>query len=215
MTAFHPGAAPLPSMAAKSYASHPCWKNATSGKVSFHPITRKQANDIWRDALELERRTAVRRVDAYGRVHIQGVIGRMGLLVLRALIFDFLNFKSGRLDPSYEAIARRAICSVSAVTKALRRLKEAKVLSWIPRCTASYEDGRYIRTQDTNAYAVLPSTGWPGFWKPPPAPAPHPQTWGATPCDRDRKNDPMGPADAMAVLAAARERMDRARRRPR
>jgi hypothetical protein len=30
------------------------------------------------------------------------------LQVLHALIFDFLNYRTGQLDPSYEAIARKA-----------------------------------------------------------------------------------------------------------
>jgi hypothetical protein len=36
-----------------------------------------------------------------------GAVGHTGLLVLHTLIFDFLNFSTGRLDPSYAAIARK------------------------------------------------------------------------------------------------------------
>ena len=35
-------------------------------------------------------------------------MGHAALQVLHALIFDFLNYRSGRLDPSYAAIARKA-----------------------------------------------------------------------------------------------------------
>jgi hypothetical protein len=44
--------------------------------------------------------------------------------VLHALIFDFLNHRTGRLDPSYEAIARKAGVCVRAVATALARLRE-------------------------------------------------------------------------------------------
>ena len=37
-----------------------------------------------------------------------GALGNSALQVLHALIFDFLNYRSGRLDPSYAAIAHKA-----------------------------------------------------------------------------------------------------------
>jgi hypothetical protein len=40
--------------------------------------------------------------------HHGGALGHTGLAVLHALIFDFLNHRTGRLDPSYVAIAAKA-----------------------------------------------------------------------------------------------------------
>jgi hypothetical protein len=61
-----------------------------------------------------------------------------------ALIFDYLNFRTGRLDPSYAAIARAANVRERAVATALKRLKELRILNWLRRCTESRrDDGRY------------------------------------------------------------------------
>jgi hypothetical protein len=44
------------------------------------------------------------------------------------------------------------------------------------------QDRFYIRQQQTNAYAILPATGWRGFCPPcDEPPAPHPDTWGKPP----------------------------------
>jgi hypothetical protein len=100
--------------------------------------------------------------------------------VLHALIFDFLNHRTGRLDPSYEAIAHKAGVCVRAVATALARLRELGILNWVRRCAESWRDGRFVLEQQTNAYAVLPDTQWRGY-RPPlevPGPAPAPGTWG-------------------------------------
>jgi DNA-binding transcriptional MocR family regulator len=100
--------------------------------------------------------------------------------VLHALIFDFLNHRSGRLDPSYAAIAAKAGVCVRTVAAALKRLRELGILNWIRRCAESRTaDGRFVLEQETNAYAVLPESQWRGY-RPPPEPpaAPWPGTWG-------------------------------------
>jgi len=43
------------------------------------------------------------------------------------------------------------------------------------------DKGRFCLEQDTNAYGILPVSQWLGFFDKPPAPPPHPSTWGATP----------------------------------
>ena len=46
-------------------------------------------------------------------------LGHTGLAVLHALIFDFLNHRTGRLDPSYAAIAAKAgVCVRTVATRA-------------------------------------------------------------------------------------------------
>src|SRR3954468_20630385 len=159
----------------QSYAPHPVWSGSTTKPVQFTPLPKKAAMRLWRYAQELDRQTK-----AKGRHG--GAIGHTGLKVLHSLIFDFLNFASGRLDPSYAAIARKANLSASAVAEALKRLHSAGILTWLRRCEEDWEDGRYWRRQLTNAYAILPSAGWRGFHPPrDEPPAPHPDTWGKPP----------------------------------
>lgn len=197
MRAFHTSAAPqFPHLAAKTYAAHPVWKDSARGDVKFLPLganrkeSRRAAREIFDHALRFERQTARTNVDAFGRIHRQGVIGRMGLMVLRALLFKFLNHTSGRLDPSWDSIAHEAIVSRSSVYRALVKLKAAGLLSWIRRCSEAMEDGRYILTQESSAYGISPASCWKGYRPPPEAPPPDPVTWGAAP-----------PLPALAILA--------------
>jgi hypothetical protein len=53
--------------------------------------------------------------------------------VLHALVFDFLNFATGRLDPSYVAIARKTNVCERTVATALARLRELGILNWVRR----------------------------------------------------------------------------------
>ena len=103
-----------------------------------------------------------------------GALGRNGLAVLHALIFDFLNFRTGQLDPGYATIARKACISMRSAARGLQNLKLAGVLNWLRRCTASFKDGRFTLEQDTNAYAILPSSQWRGYIEPPEAPPRNP-----------------------------------------
>ena len=57
-------------------------------------------------------------------------MGHAALQVLHALIFDFLNYASGRLDPSHAAIARKANVCERTVRNALNRLRDLGILSW-------------------------------------------------------------------------------------
>ena len=101
--------------------------------------------------------------------------------MLHALIFDFLNYASGRLDPAIATIARLAAISERSAARGLDALKFAGILNWLRRCTASIKDGRFMLRQDTNAYAILPARS--GAATDPPAEPPRPQrgTWGDHP----------------------------------
>ena len=79
------------------------------------------------------------------------------------------------------SLARKLNLARSTVAEALKRLKQLGMLNWLRRCSEAWEDGRFTLKQDTNAYAVLPASHWLGYREPPPCPAPHPATWGATP----------------------------------
>ena len=81
----------------RTYAPWPVWRDSTTSKVKFMPLAKKQATKLYHKARAFERQTRQR-----GRQN--GALGRNGLLVLHALIFDFLDYATGQLDPSIEAI---------------------------------------------------------------------------------------------------------------
>jgi hypothetical protein len=136
-------------------------------------MPKRDAVRFWHKAREIERRSR-----APGRQ--DGTLGRNGLAVLHALIFDFLNHKTGRLDPSYEELARAAAISVRSVARGVRRLREAGVLAWVRRCIADQDEtGRFVLRQISNAYEILTAKLLSLM------PEIHPDTWGAKPCEGD------------------------------
>ena len=82
-----------------------------------------------------------------------GALGHIALEVYRFLL-RLRNRKTGRLDPSYDWIAKQLNRSRSAVARAIRRLKDANFLDW-QRRTRPVEDpepdGQYVE-QISNAY---------------------------------------------------------------
>jgi hypothetical protein len=158
----------------KTYAAWPVWKDSTTQKVKFTPLPKKKAVRLYHKARAFERQTR-----QPGKQ--DGALGRNGLLVLHALIFDFLNYVSGKLDPAIESIARKACVSDSSVKRGLASLKRSGVLNWIRRAAETHDEkGRFRLEQDTNAYGILPVSQWRGFIDDE-APPPDPSSWGATP----------------------------------
>jgi hypothetical protein len=166
----------LPGLAGpKTFAAWPVWHDSTMSEVKSQPMPKRIASRLYHKARRFERQTR-----QPGRQ--DGALGRNGLSVLHALLFDFLNYGSGRLDPSYAAIARQACISARSVARGLASLKAAGVLNWLRRCVSTRDDlGRFRLEQETNAYAVLPASQWRGFYEQPEAPPPHPTSWGAMP----------------------------------
>ena len=182
----------------KTYAPAPVWRGSTTKPVRFAPMAKKAAVRLWHRARDLDRGT--HEAGRHG-----GAVGPTGLAVLHALIFDFLNHRTGRLDPSYAAIAQKAGVCVRTVATALQRLRELGILNWIRRCAESRTaDGRFVLEQETNAYAVLPETGWRGYR--PPLEAPEPE-WGRTPimpsalAQAALEDDPAAKAQVLTVSA--------------
>jgi hypothetical protein len=167
---------PLPGLTAlaRTYAPWPVWSGSTTSPVRFVPMAKKAAVRLWHRARDFDRGT--HEPGRHG-----GAVGPTALAVLHSLIFDFLNHRTGRLDPSYAAIAHKAGVCVRTVASALKRLRELGILNWVRRCTESWRDGRFVLEQETNAYAVLPETGWRGYRPPQEPPAPAPGTWGDPP----------------------------------
>ena len=93
-------------------APWPVWRNSVAGEVRFAPISRKAAAKLWHAARRWDR-------DTHEPGRHGGVIGRTALAALYALLFDYLNHRTGRLDPSLDAIARKAGCCRRAVVDAI------------------------------------------------------------------------------------------------
>ena len=83
----------------RAYAPSPCWRDSTTQPVKWQRMPKKIAVKLWHRARDFERRT--RRPGKQ-----DGALGRNGLAVLHALIFDCLNYATGRLDPAIATIAR-------------------------------------------------------------------------------------------------------------
>ena len=148
----------------------PAWHDSFSLPVLFAPIPRKKATAIWHKARRLDQRTS--RKGRHG-----GMIGRSALTVLSVLIFDFLNYSSGRLDPSHAAIARKARMCERSVLNALQKLRSLGVLNWMRRCHEERGAWGVRFKQDTNAYALME----PPILTRDDPPPPEPHEWGAVP----------------------------------
>jgi hypothetical protein len=158
----------------KTRAAWPVWSDSTTKEIRFQRMPKKVATRIYHRARDFDRKT--NKPDCHG-----GAVGHAALKVLESLLFDFLNYASGRLDPSYAAIARKANLCQRTVGTALARLKELGILNWVRRCAETWQDGRFVLEQETNAYAVLPPSQWRGYKEPPEPPPPMPGTWGDHP----------------------------------
>lgn len=158
----------------QTYAAWPVWSDSTTKEIRFQPMPKRIATRLWHRARDFDRRTKAK--GKHG-----GAVGHTALQVLHTLIFDFLNFMSGRLDPSYAAIARKANVCERSVATALQKLRALGILNWVRRCAERWENGRFVLEQETNAYAILPDSQWRGYKPPMEAPPPHSDTWGATP----------------------------------
>ena len=118
----------------------PVWRDSTSKEVKFQPLPKKKAVRLYHEARRFERQTRA----AAPKGHQDGALGRNGLAVLHALIFDFLNFVSGALFPSIASIAHAANISPRSVSRGLAKLKESGVVNWLRRCAEDWQDGRFI-----------------------------------------------------------------------
>jgi AraC-like DNA-binding protein len=158
----------------KTFAPHPVWAGSVR-EARFAPLSKRDAVRAYHDARRFERQTRTA-----GRQ--DGRIGRNGLAVLHALIFDCLNFRTGRLDPSYETLARLACLSVRSVARGLAKLRSAGVLSWLNRVRlVQGPEGGAILEQDTNAYGICPTGHWKGYRAPVDPPKPEHGTAGEHP----------------------------------
>lgn len=211
-TCFSPPA--LSGLARTAHAVWPVWRDSTSKAVKFQPLPKKKAVRLYHEARRFERRS--RAAAPKGRQ--DGALGRNGLAVLHALIFDFLDYATGALFPSIASIARAANISERSVSRGLAKLKAAGVVHWLRRCAEEWSEGRFTLRQETNAYGILPATQWRGYTPEPEPPRPDAGTWGDHPplpdgLTRACEDAPQGigamlraltgdPADALAAALA-------------
>jgi hypothetical protein len=153
----------------------PVWRGSVRAEVNFTPMPKKAAVRLWHRAREWDRST--RAPGRHG-----GAVGRIGLAVLHSLLFDFLNHRTGQLDPSYEGIAKKAGVSRASVGRALVRLRGLGILDWVRRCSGELRDGRFVLAQERNAYVVQGEGRWQDYRPSPALPmAPEQGTWGEHP----------------------------------
>jgi hypothetical protein len=82
----------------------------------------------------------------------QGPLTQATLRVLRALLFQFHNAKTGYCFPGYEAIAAAAHCSRASVARAIVALEEAGLMSWANRLVRKIVNGAKVLWRTSNAY---------------------------------------------------------------
>lgn len=107
-----------------------------------------------------------------------GALGYTGIKVLKALL-EFIDYRSGRLDPSYLALCQRSKLCVSAVATALKRLVAHGFIELKRRYeeTGKTDGGPPVR-QITNAYRLmLPAVAAKMLRSPPPAPLSDDEIW--------------------------------------
>ena len=128
----------------------------------FKPIDRNDRARIMHLAERLN--TNTRQPGQHG-----GCLKDSGLQVLRALLFGFLNCRTGRLDPSIDTIARHVGHSRQTIVSALQRLRAAGFISWVQRVVMVDVDGQLRPRQTSNAYVVgtgLQAAGFmPSGWR--------------------------------------------------
>jgi hypothetical protein len=163
-----------PSSTPKTYAAWPVWRDSTQAEIRGIPLSKKEAWRRWYKAREFDQQTHVRGKHA-------GVIGRIGLAVLQALV-DTLNYSTGHLDPALDTIAEKARACRRSVVTHLKRLRELGLVGWIRRRRKETDaEGRVQWVQETNFYFLNSPENWKGWREPPPAPPPEPGTWGDHP----------------------------------
>jgi hypothetical protein len=158
----------------KTYAAWPVWSGSTTAEIKWPKVVKKAVVEWYHKARQWNaRKEAVAR---YG-----GTLGSAAMRVLECLMFDFQNYHTGQLDPSYEGIKAKTGLGRSTVAEALKRLKLYHVIHSQQRSAHHWHDGKFQLKQRTNAYVLLPPSQWLCVTLPLEPPPPDPETWGATP----------------------------------
>jgi hypothetical protein len=81
----------------------------------------------------------------------QGPITWAFFRVLKAMLWDIHNPRSGHCFPSYETIAQKAKCCRDTVYEAIHALEKSGILDWVNRFDKIYKD-RWQVIRVSNAY---------------------------------------------------------------
>jgi hypothetical protein len=79
---------PIPALDAATRAPWPVWAGSVAKPIRFAPMAKKAAVRLWHRARDFDRST--HQPGRHG-----GALGPTALAVLHALIFDFLNHRTG------------------------------------------------------------------------------------------------------------------------
>ena len=125
----------------------PIGDGTTVGALSWIDAMLKTVTE-WDD---MERRKGGARPLGFAGIRVlETILGRRGAVAI--------EFKTGRLDPAIDTIARVARLARTTVVRALARLKGMKILAWVRRTQAAESAGGYgpQREQISNAYYFTP-----------------------------------------------------------
>ncbi|MCZ4341499.1 hypothetical protein O4H52_07800 [Sphingomonadaceae bacterium G21617-S1] len=135
----------------------------SKARRTFQPVRRNSYNVgererlIWKPLDRSERRARIAAARAFDREERKqgqpwGPLGPIGLELLDAL-YDLIDYRSGRLDPSINFLCAKIRRSKKAVIDAMRRLKENGFVDWIRRTEPIDNPGPGPQVkQATNAY---------------------------------------------------------------
>ena len=159
----------------KTFAAYPVWADSTTLELRWPAVVKDAVVRWYHQARALNALKQVAR--QYG-----GTLGSSCLRVLESLMFDFQNYQTGQLDPSYEGLAAKTGLGRSTVALALAKLKARRIIDWVRRCEKRWTHGRLTLRQRTNAYVLLPPSQWLGMNpQPTEPPVPEQGTWGDHP----------------------------------
>jgi hypothetical protein len=82
----------------------------------------------------------------------QGPITWAFLRVLKAMLWEFHNNRTGYCFPSYETIAEKAQCCRDTVYEAIRALEASGILDWVHRFDKLFIEGSWQVIRTSNAY---------------------------------------------------------------
>ncbi|MBB5715410.1 hypothetical protein [Sphingomonas aerophila] len=127
----------------RAQVSRPIGDGTMAGALSWIDCLLKAVSE-W-DNME-RRKNGARPLGLYGLRVLEVILGRHGAIAI--------DFKSGRLDPAIDTIARVGRISRTTVVRALAQLRAMKVLSWIRRTESTGRDGLFgpQRRQVSNSY---------------------------------------------------------------
>ena len=163
---------------------------------------RRYAGAVVKAARAFDRRTRSERKSSMPGTR-NGVLGEVGVAVLEVL-YDIVDFRTGRLEPAIQTIADRTGYCYSAVHDALCRLRRAGFLHWIRRSKPTENQGEAGPQveQIPNAYVLLLPTeferlvrGLLGEWGGDDARVPE--------CEQDRRKAQKGDLEAMLATITA------------